>query len=92
MSLFSKLFASTLKNPDEKTFELWLEGDPPRMRRAEKIATIKGTDFNVAIRNFLDKMQHPVVTMWRFDHVASQWRFHDRKAFDNEKDARVKFG
>lgn len=92
MGLLSKVFGSLTPNPNVKTFELWLEGEPSKMQRAEKIAVIKGENFNEAVKNYLDQLMHPQVSMWHFDHMASQWRFYSRKVFDNEKDARVKFG
>jgi hypothetical protein len=77
---------------EDNTYELWLEGNASNFVRAQMVSVIKGPTFVEAVKNYLDKQHHPQVTMWHYNEESNYWQFHNRRVFDNEKDAKVRFG
>jgi hypothetical protein len=68
---------TTSTNDSVKTFEVWLESEKGIIRTvpARKIATIKGTSFNAAMRLYIGQLTPAQRAFWKFDPMNLCWRF-----------------
>lgn len=77
---------------ETKTFELWVEGYAAtgESSGAQCLSTIEGTDFNDAVKNYVEKLRAGEKIYWNFRD--GRWGCWGCRAFDNETDARKAFG
>lgn len=81
-----------------RKFTLWLEGHNNQLEhtfsQASFIGEVFGPDFRRAVRDYVESMAdtNPIKASWKFDEVLQCWRYRDKRAYDNEFDARLAFG
>lgn len=82
MAFFLSLFGNKKKDiVPLLTYELWLEGIPSKMLQAQKVATVKGVNFNDAVRRYIEKQRHISSTLWFFDVKEQRWQWNGRRAY-----------
>jgi hypothetical protein len=64
-------------NDSNKTFEVWLDSEKGMIRTipARQIATVKGPNFNAAMRLYIGELTPAQRSFWKFDQKDLCWRF-----------------
>jgi hypothetical protein len=76
-------------NDSKKTFEVWLDSEKGKIRTipARQIATVKGPNFNAAMRLYIGELTPAQRSFWKFDTKELCWRFSSIRVYNGKPPA-----